>query len=192
MTTLVVGGHSRKVGKTSIAAGLIKAFPAYPWTAAKISSHWHVDSAAEEICVIHEESNRAGESDSSRYLAAGATRSFWIRVKEDRIDDAVLQFLPILKSSPFVIIESNCILQYVQPDLYIMVLRNGIEDFKNSARETIGRANALVLVGRSSLSPAWQNFVQEKIAGIPLFTTPDPAILPPGMIALVRSKLPGD
>ena len=189
MTMLVVGGHSRKVGKTSVAAGLIEAFCEYPWTAAKISSHWHMDSPATEICVIHEESNREGESDSSRYLAAGAVRSFWIRVKEDRAEDAVRQFLPILKSSPFVIIESNCILHHLQPDLYIMVLRADVEDFKESARETLSRANAVVLVNRHSSPPTWKSFVEEKMSGIPLFTTPDPALLPPGLIDLVRSKI---
>ncbi|MGD0099236.1 MAG: hypothetical protein ABSC60_02700 [Acidobacteriota bacterium] len=189
MTTLVVGGHSRKVGKTSITAGLIKAFPEYSWTAAKISSHWHMDSPTGEICVIHEERNREGESDSSRYLAAGAARSFWIRVKEERTEDAVQQFLPILKSSPFLIIESNCVLQYIQPDLFIVVLRNDVEDFKNSARETLGRANAVVLVNRHSSPPTWKSFVEEKTSGILLFTTPDPALLPPGLIDLVRSKI---
>lgn len=188
MTTLVVGGHSRKVGKTSIVASLIEAFPEHSWTAAKISSHWHMDSPAGEICVIHEERNRNGESDSSRYLAAGATRSFWIRVKEE--EDAAQQFLPILKSSPFVIVESNFVLRYIQPDCYIMVLRNDVEEFKDSARETLSRANALVVVNCHSSLPAWEDFVREKAAGVPTFTTTDPAILPPGLIDLVKSIIP--
>ena len=35
---VAVGGHSRNVGKTSVAAGLIYAFRKYSWTAIKISS----------------------------------------------------------------------------------------------------------------------------------------------------------
>ena len=186
---LVVGGHSRKVGKTSIAAGIIEAFPEYSWTAAKISSHWHMDYPAGEICVIHEEIDRKGESDSSRYLAAGASRSFWIRVKKEQAENAVRQILPILQFSPFVIVESNCILQYIQPDLYIMVLRSDVEDFKESARATIGKASAVVLVNCHSSPPAWESLVRKKTAGMPTFTTPDPAILPPGLIDLVRSKI---
>ena len=41
MPIIVVGGHARNVGKTSVVAGLISAFPQYSWTAIKISSHQH-------------------------------------------------------------------------------------------------------------------------------------------------------
>jgi hypothetical protein len=37
MATVVVGGHSRNIGKTSVMAGLIRALPEYHWTAFKIT-----------------------------------------------------------------------------------------------------------------------------------------------------------
>jgi hypothetical protein len=89
MTTVVVGGQSRSVGKTCVAAGLIHAFNQYPWTAIKISSHRHKNipdsrnEGVEGICDIYEEINREGPSDTSRYLAAGASRALWVRVKDD-------------------------------------------------------------------------------------------------------------
>ena len=39
MALIVIGGHSRNVGKTSVVAGLIAALPEYNWTAFKITQH---------------------------------------------------------------------------------------------------------------------------------------------------------
>ncbi len=190
MMTIVVGGHSRKVGKTSVAAGLIKAFSQYSWTAVKLTTHWHPDSPAGEVCSIVEETSRKGKSDSARYLAAGAARSFWIRMREERSEEAFPILLPILQSSPFAIIESNCILRHIRPDLYIMVLRCDVEDFKESARKTIGQAHAVVAVNCDSASPVWKDFARESLTGIPVFSTPDPLIIPPGLLEFVRSRIP--
>jgi hypothetical protein len=188
MTTIVVGGHSRKVGKTAITAGLIRAFSEYPWTAAKITSHWHGESPANDS-VIYEERSREGGSDSSRFLAAGATRSFWIRVREERSQETLPRMLQVLQSSSFVIIESNWILRHIQPDLYILVLKCDVDDFKESAHETLGRADALVLVNPDSPAPSWENLLREKAADVPIFSTPDPFSIPVGLVDLVRKAI---
>jgi hypothetical protein len=190
MTTLVVGGHSRKVGKTSVAAGLIAAFPQYPWTAMKISSHWHGGVSAAGVCDIHEEYDSTGRSDSSRFLAAGASRSLWVRVREGGFEAAMQRLYPILQSSPFLIIESNRILQYVQPDLYILVVRYDIEEFKDSARDTLQKAHAIVAVNYSLSPPAWKGVSHKSLAGIPLFATENPLKIPAGLLELVKSRLP--
>ena len=41
MALVVVGGHSRNVGKTSVVAGLIAALPEFKWTAMKITQYGH-------------------------------------------------------------------------------------------------------------------------------------------------------
>jgi hypothetical protein len=192
MTTVVVGGHSRKVGKTSVAEGLIAAFSNYPWTAIKISPHWHANFPSADPYAIHEEDRRDGRSDSSRFLAAGAVRSFWVRVRENKMKEAMPELMPILESSPFVIIEGNGILPYVRPDLYIMVLRYDVADFKESARKTLSRADAVVAVHTVASEPAWEGISQADLAGIPLFATKDPLVLPAGLLDLVRSRLPAE
>ena len=51
MSLIVIGGHSRSVGKTSVVAGLIAALPEYNWTAMKITQHGHgICSADGEPC----------------------------------------------------------------------------------------------------------------------------------------------
>ena len=36
MNLVMVGGHSRNIGKTSVVEGIIRGLPEYNWTAAKI------------------------------------------------------------------------------------------------------------------------------------------------------------
>ena len=84
MSLVVVGGHTRNIGKTSVAAGIIAALPQFHWTAIKITQHGHgICSAAGEPCdcaveydhpyAISEES-APSNSDSGRFLAAGVGR----------------------------------------------------------------------------------------------------------------------
>jgi hypothetical protein len=194
MTAIVVGGHSRNVGKTSVAAGLIRAFRKYPWTAIKISSHRHaniaVPSNRDPGCFyeIFEEESREGTSDTSRFLAAGACRSLWMRIDEDHADTSMRQLQSILQSYPFVVIESNRILSVIRPDLYIMVLKYDTRDFKDSARKSLKQADAVVAVNPDSVPPPWEG-VSEILSDIPQFATPDPRIIPEELIDFVESKL---
>src|SRR5207302_3641665 len=71
MAIVVIGGHSRSVGKTSVVAGLISALPEFNWTALKITQFGHgICSADGEACdcatsdhswAISEEHDRSGE-----------------------------------------------------------------------------------------------------------------------------------
>jgi hypothetical protein len=183
MTTIVVGGHSRKTGKTSIAAGIIAAFPERRWTAIKITSHQHAETPSS---VIYEETDRSGHSDTSRFLCAGAARSLWVRAGEHGLDLAVRQLLLSIQSDPCVIIESNHILQYVRPDFFIFVLRYDVEEFKDSARKILAQADAIVAVNHCPSPPAWR---LEIPAGVPIFQTTNPQIIPSDLIDFLGSRL---
>jgi hypothetical protein len=193
---VAIGGHSRNVGKTSVAAGLIHAFRKYPWTAIKISSHRHANLLSlkkddgESFCDIYEEFNREGSSDTSRFLAAGASRSLWTRIQDDRSATAQ-QLLPILQSCPFVLLESNRVLRLIRPDLFIMVLRFDTMDFKDSARACLRQADAVVAVNPDLAPPPWEG-ISDTLSKIPQFITADPQVMPPGLIDFVQSRLPGD
>lgn len=200
MTTIVVGGQSRKTGKTSVAAGLISAFREHSWTAVKVSAHGGdphapfpgtgVPPALHQTGIeIYEETVRDGKSDSSRYLVAGAARSFWIKVRSDHLGELMPHLDPILKITPFRMIESNAVLNYLRPDLYVMVFNCRVEDFKESAKATLSRADALVVVNWDPGWSGWQHFPSGTLSRIPLFKTPDPAVLPSGLISLIRSRL---
>src|SRR5205807_8048357 len=99
MAVVVIGGHSRSVGKTSLVAGLIAALPEFQWTAAKVTQFGHgFCSANGEPCdcatdahewAITEERDRSGISDSSRFLVAGATRALWVRTRQGMLAEAM-------------------------------------------------------------------------------------------------------
>src|ERR1700747_2106033 len=98
MALIVIGGHSRSVGKTSVVAGLIAALPEFNWTALKITQYGHgICSADGQACdcatsdhswAISEEKNSQGDSDTSRFLTAGAARVWWVRTEQGRLAEA--------------------------------------------------------------------------------------------------------
>src|ERR1700743_2785040 len=99
MSLIVIGGHSRNVGKTSVVAGLISALREFEWTAAKITQYGHgicsANGAAGDCATgdhswaISEERDRSGETDTSRFLLAGAKRVYWVRTEQGRLAEAM-------------------------------------------------------------------------------------------------------
>jgi len=157
MHTVVVGGHSRNIGKTSVVAGIIAALPQFPWTAVKITQHGHgICSASQEPCecaidlpdcpfAIDEEQDRDGTSDTARFLNAGARRSLWVRTPQGALVTAMCAFHQAIAGETHVIIESNSVMEFLQPDLYLFVLNPAVEDFKDSARRFLPRADACIV-----------------------------------------------
>src|ERR1700746_239630 len=155
MRIIVIGGQSRNLGKTSVVAGLIAAMRSHNWTSFKITQFGHGQcsldgqscycATAEHTWAISEEKDRSGKSDSSRFLAAGAKRSFWVRTEQGRLAEAMPLLRRRLSESENAVLESNSILKFIRPDLYITVLDPSTEDFKTSAQEFLDRADAVIL-----------------------------------------------
>ena len=198
MSLVVVGGHSRSVGKTSVVAGLISALPDFEWTAVKITQYGHgICSANGEPCdcatsahswAITEEKKASGESDTSRFLAAGAAQVFWVRTEQGRLAEAMPMLRERLARARNVIIESNSVLKFLHPDLYLTVLDPATADFKNSAREFLDRAHALIL-HQSNAAPAWDAVSLKPVADRPLFRITPPPFLTPEIAEFVRGHL---
>jgi hypothetical protein len=198
MSLIVIGGHSRSVGKTSVVAGLIAALPEYNWTALKITQYGHgICSADGEAChcatddhswAISEERDRSGKSDTSRFLAAGAIRAWWVRTEQDRLAEAMPTVRRKLAESGNVILESNSILKFVRPDLYLTVLDPATADFKKSAQECMDRADAVILhEGRTHAT--WRDVSLKPVAGRPLFRICPPEYVTPQIVEFVRERL---
>jgi hypothetical protein len=198
MAIVVVGGHSRSVGKTSVVAGLISALPEFEWTAVKITQHGHgICSANGEACdcatadhswAISEERDRTGESDTSRFLVAGAVRAFWARTEQGRLAEAMPALRRRLEGARNVIIESNSVLKFLRPDLYLTVLDPSTADFKNSAREFLDRASA-VLLHEAPSGAAWQSVSLKPVAERPVFRITPPEYVTAEIVEFVRLNL---
>jgi molybdopterin-guanine dinucleotide biosynthesis protein len=198
MAIIVIGGHSRSVGKTSVVASLISALKEFNWTAVKITQYGHgVCSANGEPCdcatadhswAISEERDRSGESDTSRFLVAGAVQALWARTEQGRLAEAMPALRRRLEVARNVIIESNSVLKFLRPDLYLTVLDPSTADFKNSAREFLDRADAAIL-HEAPAGPAWQAVSLKPVAGRPIFRITPPPYVTPEIVDFVQSRL---
>ena len=196
---IVVGGHSRNIGKTSVAASIIRALPQARWTAVKITQHGHgICSEAGEPCscaieyehpfAISEET-APGNTDSGRFLAAGAERAYWLRTPAGQLGHAIPELRRILSQAGNAILESNSVLQFLKPDLYLPVLDFTNPDMKESSRLYFDRADAFVIVGLVSSAPPWQGIPERWLAAKPRFPVVPPEYSSQELTAFVASKL---
>ena len=194
MALIVIGGHSRNVGKTSVVAGLIAALPQCDWTAVKITQHGHgICSANGEPCdcatsdhswAISEEKDRSGDSDTSRFLVAGAKKVYWVRTEQGRLAEAMPGLRQRIEGARNVIIESNSVLKFLRPDLYLTVLNPATADFKKSAQEFLDRADAIIL-HEAKDGAAWQSISLKPVADKPIFRITPPPYVTAEMIDFV-------
>jgi len=88
-----------------------------------------------------------------------------------------------------VIIESNSVLKFLRPNLYLTVLDPATADFKKSAQEFLDRADAAILHERQGSTPAWRETSLKPVAGRPMFRIQPPNYVTPEIIDFVKLKL---
>ncbi|MGI9103605.1 MAG: hypothetical protein ACR2IF_14295 [Terriglobales bacterium] len=200
MAIVVIGGHSRNIGKTSVVAGLIAAIPERHWTAVKITQHPHgLCSANEEPCecatpdhsfAILEERDRSGKSDTSRFLVAGAERALWVRTREGKLADAMPALRQAIGGAENVIIESNSVLKFLRPDVYLTVLDYATADFKDSAKNFLDLASAVILHDAPpDVPPAWSGVSLKSISAKPVFRVQPPRYVSGELVKFIRARL---
>ena len=195
---VVVGGHSRNIGKTSVVAGLIRALLQARWTAVKITQHGHgICSAAGEPCdcaidYTHpyalDQQTAPDSTDSGRFLAAGADRSWWLRTRVGELGHGMPALRHILQDGVNAILESNSVLQFLNPDLYLAVLDFSVEDFKDSTRRYLDRADALVITGPPA-QPPWPGVPPGWLEQKPRFPVSRPTFVSEDLVRFVASAL---
>jgi len=208
---IVVGGHTRSIGKTQLVCDVIAAFPQANWIAGKITQYGHgvcaqngdnCDCAPDEhVCAISWETRADTGTDSSRFLAAGARRSFWLRTKQGFLAEglpllraALEETLAASDAAPApLILESNTLLRFLKPSLYFAVVDPAKDDFKESARVVLDRADALVLRSPAdalpSAAPAWTKLPSRLLREKPSVTQREGESLPAPLHVLVQRAL---
>lgn len=212
---IVVGGHTRSIGKTQLVCDVIQAFPRTEWIAGKITQYGHgvcakngenCDCApTDHVCALDWETRADTGTDSSRFLAAGARRSFWLRTKQGYLAEG----LPLLRRAlqeigtegaanaerRGLIVESNSLMQFVKPSLYFAVLDPLREDFKESAQLALDRAQALVLRGGVGAdeppAPLWMKLPAQLMKEKPSVLQREGEKLPEPLWELVHRILEG-
>jgi hypothetical protein len=191
---VVVGGHTRNIGKTSVLCGILRATPQLAWTTIKITQYGHgVCSKDGEACecalpdhpfAIQQEVDANTGTDSSRYLAAGARKSYWARTASGNLAEALPALRRIFAASENTLVESNSILQFVKPDLYLTVLDFNNADFKDSSLRYLDRADAVLAV--SPAQPAWPKVSPSLWRNKPVFEVSPPDYTSAALIEMVR------
>lgn len=226
---IVVGGHTRSIGKTQLVCDVIRAFPQTEWIAGKITQYGHgvcaqngenCDCApTEHVCALDWETRADTGTDSSRFLAAGARKAFWLRTKQGYLAEG----LPLLREAlqevtsdpspvragewPFslaqgqraasqpvaLIVESNSLMQFLKPSLYFAVIDPLKDDFKDSARMALDRAHALVMRGEvegdAPPAPLWMQLPAQLIKEKPSVLQREGEPLPEPLWELVHRIL---
>jgi hypothetical protein len=215
---VVVGGHTRSIGKTQLVCDLIAALPEADWIAGKITQYGHgvcaqngedCDCAPDEhICAISWEQRGDRGTDSSRFLAAGAKRAFWLRTKQGFLAEGMPLLREALReaqksvssseaggASLNLILESNTLMQFWKPALYVVVVHPGKSDFKESARLQLDRSSAFVL--REALPEkasdigigGWSGIPVQLMRGKANFVQREGEAVPQGLVEMVRDAL---
>jgi hypothetical protein len=199
MAIVVVGGHSRNVGKTSVVAGLISSLPQFRWTALKITQYGHgICSRNGRAChcatadhnwAISEEKDCSGKSDSSRFLLAGAERAFWVRTQQGHLGEAMPALRDTIAAGVNVICESNSIMKFLHPDVYMTVLDPHTADFKNSALKFLHLADAVILHDGAASATTWSNVSPETLTGKTIFHIAPPPYVTPEIADFLRARI---
>ena len=200
MAIVVIGGHTRNIGKTSVVAGLIAAMPEMHWTAFKITQFGHgmcsangepcdCETAAHTVAVSEERVGGDSTTDSGRYLASGAARSFWVRTRTGDLAVAMPRIRKEIGLAENVVIESNSILRFLRPDIYLSVLDPRTADFKDSAKYFLDRADA-VLVNEGALGrPEWKGVSLKLVKGTTVLAMRPPVYVTDELVTFVRRRL---
>lgn len=96
------------------------------------------------------------------------------------------------QDSPPVILESNSLLQFLKPSLYFAVIDPAREDFKDSARVALDRADALVLRGpmeTPAAAPSWIKLPASLLRTKPSVSQHEGELLPEPLHVLIDRAL---
>lgn len=149
----VVGGHSRQVGKTTMIEQLLTERRDEPWTAVKISAHRHAPEGA-TTPLIEEMRDADPQTQTGRYLRAGARNAFLVRAPDAAMPQAAAFIQSLCASGVNVIVESNRIVEHVTPDAVVFVIDPHIADWKPSSDACLAVADAVVYSKHAGAAPA--------------------------------------
>lgn len=147
--TIVVGGHSRGVGKTALVVAIVRALAPRPVATVKVSAHRH---GAGRV-TIEEDAVSDPATSTGRCLAAGAARAFLCRCPDGRLHEATVLVGLLAAAGYDVVVESNRMAPHLAADLTLFVVSAHTTDWKASSSLCLSRADALVLAPGTPAPP---------------------------------------
>ncbi|MBA7608813.1 Molybdenum cofactor guanylyltransferase [subsurface metagenome] len=146
---LMIGSAGINAGKTVLACAVIKKFckstnitgikvttiKAKDGTCPRGGRGCGVCSSLDGNFCITEELKRNSSKDTSRLLAAGASRVFWLRVMRSHLKQGLNALLSIMGPDAVSICESNSLRHVLEPGLFLMVTAPNLKKWKASAQD---------------------------------------------------------
>jgi molybdopterin-guanine dinucleotide biosynthesis protein A len=156
---LMIGSAESNVGKTELACILLKKFSKnHDIVGIKVTTIKDKDgkcprggegcgvcSSLEGEYCITEELDGSTQKDTSRLLAAGAKQVFWLRVLKEHLLEGIKALLETIGPDAILICESNSLRLVAEPGLFLMVTRNNLKIWKNSASSVKKNADRIVI-----------------------------------------------
>ena len=180
MAIVVVGGSAKDIGKTALVCAIISAFRHFHWTAVKITAHDYIADTVDQVSAnpaIREETAADGETDTSRYLAAGARRA--LLITRSGLQVPVEEIQSAIGVDRNVIYESNRIVDVINPDVCLALIAEGVEK-KASFERLLRVADAVVSVG---------GVAEEVPKGVRYFRLKSADQLSPEMVMWLQERL---
>jgi len=161
---LMIGSSASNIGKTALACALLKqvnkncdvigikvtTIRDKEGRCPRGGEGCGICSSLEGVYSIVEEFDISSGKDTARLLAAGASRVFWLRVREEHLMEGITALLDIIGHDAVSICESNSLRQVVEPGLFLMVGSRNSKNWKSSALGVKKYADRVVISDGSS------------------------------------------
>jgi len=155
---LLIGSTGPNLGKTELACDIIKKISKdKKITGIKVTTIKQKDGQCPRggqgcgVCTslegdfdITQETDSTSGKDTSRLLAAGADKVFWLRVMKTSLKQALAVLLDVVGPDSVLVCESNSLRYVAEPGLFIMVRNPDEKAVKNSAQEVIKLADEII------------------------------------------------
>ncbi len=181
---IIVGGHSRNVGKTAVISAVLRSMQPSSWTAVKISSHCH-----EGILDAIEEKDPASSNQGARYLIAGARKAWLICGPDEKLPSVANRIQQMLAAGENVIVESNRLVPLCTPDLVLFIVAPAIPEWKASSEICMRSAHGMVVMGEENLPQNALRLLKARKTPLPLFRFINQAEPPTDLTSWVLAKL---
>jgi hypothetical protein len=140
---LLIGATAKDSGKTTLCEWVIRKFSAQAAIYGVKVTIYHGEREGMGFSVT-EETRSGDEHDTTRMLAAGAHRVFWVRCDRSSVGVALTELFSRIPHDALIVCESNSVRNYLIPRLFIMVTGGEGEPMKQSAREVLPLADIVV------------------------------------------------
>src|SRR6185437_1200914 len=102
------------------------------------------------------------DSDTARFLSAGAQIALLLQAGDSSMPTATAALQRELAGHNYVIIESNRIVDYVRPDLFLLLASASREEVKSSYARRVLQADMLLVEGGGQLPSDLQAAAHDK------------------------------